>query len=83
MDCKYVLHVASPFTMYQPKKENKPIKPTKEGTLRALRSAQKAGLKRLVLTSCISAMISHMKNGKFDTSSWIDFQSSHTNAYHR
>ena len=38
-DCDYLLHIASPFTIEEPKKESILIKPALEGTLRALNAA--------------------------------------------
>ena len=35
-DCDYLMHVASPFVIEDPKDENELIKPAKEGTLRAV-----------------------------------------------
>ena len=54
--CDYVLHVASPFVVKVPKDENELIKPAVDGTLRALKAAKKAGVKRVVLTSSTVAM---------------------------
>ena len=39
-DCDYLMHVASPFVIEDPKDENELIKPAKEGTLRALNAAK-------------------------------------------
>ncbi|MFT7148227.1 MAG: dihydroflavonol-4-reductase, partial [Nonlabens sp.] len=55
--CDYVLHVASPFIMKAPKDENELIKPAVEGTQRALNAAKRAGVKRIVITSSIVAML--------------------------
>ena len=44
--CDYLLHVASPFVIAEPKDENEMIKPAVEGTLRALKAAKKQALKR-------------------------------------
>ncbi|MEO8611844.1 MAG: aldehyde reductase [Chloroflexota bacterium] len=54
--CTYVLHVASPFPPAQPKDENELIIPAREGTLRVLRAARDAGVKRVVLTSSFAAI---------------------------
>ena len=54
--CDYVLHVASPFVTSEPKNENDLIKPAVEGTLRALKAAKKAGVKRVILTSSTASM---------------------------
>lgn len=82
-DCKYVLHVASPFVMEEPAYADELILPAKEGTLRALRSAQKAGVKRVVVTSSIAAMCAHMDKGEINSESWTNLESSKPNAYQR
>ena len=48
--CEYVLHVASPFPLRVPKDEDELIVPAREGTLRVLRAARDARVKRVVLT---------------------------------
>ena len=81
--CTYVLHLASPFTMTIPKHENDLITPAKEGALRALKTAKKAGVKRLVLTSSFAAMAAHIKEGSFNPSSWTDLTDTNINAYQK
>ena len=54
--CEYVLHVASPFPPNVPKNEDELIVPAREGTLRVLRVARDAGVKRVVLTSSFAAI---------------------------
>jgi nucleoside-diphosphate-sugar epimerase len=54
--CTYVLHVASPFPATIPKDENELIEPAVDGTLRVLRAARKANVKRVVLTSSFAAV---------------------------
>lgn len=54
--CDYVQHVASPFPPAQPKDENELIRPAREGTLRVLRAARDAGVKRVVVTSSFAAI---------------------------
>ena len=39
-DCDFLLHIASPFTIEEPKKESLIIDPALEGTLRALNAAK-------------------------------------------
>ncbi|MBX3531060.1 MAG: aldehyde reductase [Rhizobiaceae bacterium] len=70
--CDYVLHVASPFPTVQPKDENELIVPAREGTLRVLRAARDAGVRRVVLTSSYAAIgYGHAPQSKpFDESSW-------------
>jgi dihydroflavonol-4-reductase len=55
-DCTYVLHVASPFPVTQPKDENELIIPARDGALRVLRAARDGGVRRVVLTSSIAAV---------------------------
>ena len=54
--CTYVLHVASPFPMTEPKNPDDVIRPAREGALRVLRAARDAGIKRVVQTSSIVAV---------------------------
>jgi nucleoside-diphosphate-sugar epimerase len=54
--CEYVLHVASPLPARLPKHEDELILPAREGTLRVLRAARDAGVKRVVLTSSFGAI---------------------------
>ena len=71
-DCKYVLHVASPFPFNEPKDENELIVPAREGTLRALRAAKKSGVKKVILTSSVAAIQYGHKdsNKKFNHDDW-------------
>ncbi len=56
-DCDYLLHIASPFTIEEPKKESLLIKPALEGTLRALNAAKNSSrVKKVVLTSSMAAI---------------------------
>ena len=54
--CTCVYHVASPFPLELPKHEDDLIVPAREGTLRVLRAARDAGVKRVVLTSSFAAV---------------------------
>ncbi|CAK9025940.1 Phenylacetaldehyde reductase (2-phenylethanol synthase), partial [Durusdinium trenchii] len=56
--CDWVAHVASPFFIGCPPKEaeEKLYKPARNGTLNVLRAAQKAGVKRVVVTSSMAAV---------------------------
>lgn len=56
--CDYVMHVASPIPKESPKSEDELIRPAVDGTLRVLRAAADAGVKRVVLTSSIAAVSS-------------------------
>ena len=72
--CDYVLHVASPFPTKVPKHEDELIIPAREGTLRVLRAARDAGVKRVVQTSSFAAVgYGHAKtSAPFDETSWTD-----------
>jgi len=80
--CDFVLHIASPFVVKVPKDENELIKPAVDGTLRALKAAKKAGIKRVVLTSSTAAM-SGGKKGliKLNEDSWTDVNAKNVTAY--
>lgn len=54
--CDYVHHVASPFPPAQPKDEQELIRPAREGTVRVLRAARDAGVRRIVVTSSFAAV---------------------------
>ena len=51
-----MLHVASPLSQHVPKNEDELIVPARDGTLRVLRAARDAGVKRVVLTSSFAAI---------------------------
>jgi dihydroflavonol-4-reductase len=70
--CEYVLHVASPFPLYEPKHEDELIKPAVEGTLRVLRAAHMAKAKRVVQVSSNAAIsIGHEgENRTFTEEDW-------------
>jgi len=53
--CDYVLHVASPLGVAEPKDPDVLIKPAREGARRAVGAAIRAGVKRVVLTSSVAA----------------------------
>jgi nucleoside-diphosphate-sugar epimerase len=70
--CEYVMHVASPIPVNAPKHEDELILPAREGTLRVLRAARNANVKRVVLTSsCGAIYYGHPpQQAPFDESSW-------------
>ncbi len=59
---EYVLHVASPFPLFEPENENELIIPAVQGTLRVLRAAHKAGVKRVVQVSSVAAIAAGHKD---------------------
>ena len=80
--CEFVLHVASPFIMIEPKDENEYIKPAVDGTLRALEAAKKSGVKRVVLTSSMVSMLENAdKSIDIDYNSWTNVKAKNISAY--
>ena len=70
-----LMHTASPFPLSAPKDENDLIRPAVDGTLRALRAAHSAGVKRVVLTSSFAAVMkAKLPAGRavYDESDWSD-----------
>ena len=72
--CDYVMHVASPIPGSAPKHEDELIIPAREGTLRVLRAARDANVKRVVLTSsCGAVYYGHPpQSAPFDETSWTN-----------
>ncbi|MGE0830166.1 MAG: SDR family oxidoreductase [Hyphomonadaceae bacterium] len=83
--CAYVLHVASPFPPAVPKHEDDLIIPAREGTLRVLRAAKAAGVKRVVVTSSVAAIAYGGKAGPaardFTEADWTDPSGADVRAY--
>ncbi|MBX7457729.1 NAD-dependent epimerase/dehydratase family protein [Qipengyuania sp. 1NDH17] len=71
--CDAVAHVASPFPLDVPKNADDLIIPARDGTLRALEFAHKAGVKRFVQTSSAAAIAyGHPDKDHFDYTDWTD-----------
>jgi dihydroflavonol-4-reductase len=76
------LHVASPFINSEPKDENEYIRPAVDGTMRALRAAKKAGVKRVVLTSSMVSMLGDSAQSMDVTpETWTNVDAKNTSAY--
>ena len=73
-DCDYVMHVASPFPLAEPKNENDLIEPAREGTLRALGAAKKNNIKKIIVTSSQAAIAYGHKDmtRTFSHNDWTD-----------
>ena len=71
--CDCVIHVASPIPASVAKHEDELIVPAREGTLRVLRAARDANVKRVVLTSsCGAVYYGHPpQKAPFDETSWM------------
>mgnify|MGYP001177063002 CR=1 FL=1 len=70
--CEFVMHVASPFRIANPKNEDEMLLPAVEGTRRVLNASQKAGVKRIILTSSTVSMMSSIRRGQFGPKDWTD-----------
>lgn len=83
--CDYVLHVASPFSLENPKHEDDLIVPAREGTLRVLRTAAKHHVKRVVVTSSVAAiMYGHEnKDRSLTEKDWSNPNAASCSAYSR
>jgi nucleoside-diphosphate-sugar epimerase len=81
--CEFVLHVASPLPVGVPKDENDLIVPAREGTVRVLKAARKAGVRRVVLTSSFAAVgYGHPRSDRtFDERDWTDPTAENVSAY--
>jgi dihydroflavonol-4-reductase len=72
-----LMHTASPFPLASPKDENELIRPAVDGTLRALRAAKNAGVKRVILTSSVAAIYGReLPSGTsaYDETMWTDVE---------
>lgn len=73
--CEYILHLASPLPLEQPKDPNELIVPARDGALRVLKAASRAGVKRVVMTSSQAAVCGSplLKEGYiYDEQDWTD-----------
>lgn len=83
---RYVLHVASPIATTTVKNDDELVIPAREGTLRVLRAARDAGVKRVVMTSSTAAVCyGHGSRAKpFTELEWSDETNlADTSAYER
>jgi dihydroflavonol-4-reductase len=82
--CDYVLHVASPLVVPAARDPEDIIKPAREGAIRAVTAAIKAGVKRVVLTSSVAAT-SRAPGGSWtaDETVWTDVSDPKVGAYPR
>ena len=71
-DCDYLLHIASPCCIEEPKNEKDIIDPAVEGTLRALKAANKSKLKKVVLTSSMGAIAYGHDKSYCENTDWTD-----------
>lgn len=78
-----LIHTASPFPMSQPRNADEIVRPAVDGTLRALRAADAAGVRRVVLTSSVVAIEATDKTGSYTADDWTDPQHPRATAYYK
>lgn len=79
-----LVHTASPFPLTQPRNENEIIEPAVEGTLRALRAAEAAGVRRVVLTSSVVAIeATDASDRPLTEDDWTDVGHPRATAYYK
>lgn len=80
----YVIHVASPTPATRPDDGDEMVKMAVDGTLRVMKAAKAAGVKRMVLTSASGAILSGHKShpALFTEKDWTNL-SSNIDAYQR
>lgn len=66
--CDVLMHTASPFPLTEPKDPQDLIRPAVDGTLRAMRAAKEAGIKRVILTSSCAAIYKQAGKPKMQSS---------------
>jgi dihydroflavonol-4-reductase len=83
--CDYILHVASPVVVSEPKNSAELIVPAFDGTRRAVGAALKAGVKRVVLTSSVAAASPRAgaRESVSDETVWTDLDDPKVSAYSR
>ena len=83
--CDFVLHVASPVTLSQPRNPDELIAPARDGTRRVVEAAIKSGVRRLVLTSSVAATSRHanLLESVSDETVWTDLNDPNVSGYAR
>jgi dihydroflavonol-4-reductase len=82
----YVLHVASPIPVVDPKSDDELVRPARDGALRVLKASRDAGVKRVVMTSSIAAIVYGRaeREEPFTEADWTDETNRNdTTAYER
>jgi dihydroflavonol-4-reductase len=84
--CDFVLHVASPFPVINPRDDEALVRPARDGALRVLAAARQAAVKRVVMTAS-TASVSYGRGGRdtpFTEADWSDETNrADTSAYER
>ena len=82
--CRYLQHTASPFVLKIPEDKMELIRPAVEGTERALKAANAAGVERIVLTSSMAAIAyghDKTRTAPFTARDWTDLEGRGVNPY--
>ena len=79
--CRYVMHVASPVPIAQPKDADELVKPARDGALRVLKAAVDSAVARVVMTSSVAAVGESGRDGLKDESDWTDPDAAGVTAY--
>ena len=81
--CDYVLHVASPLPVSQPKDPDELIVPAREGTVRVVSAALDGGVERIVLTSSVAAIRGGNEGRPLDETVWTNLDAPKLTPYVR
>ena len=79
-----LMHTASPFPGEEPDDPQELIRPAVDGTMRALKAAQGAGVERVILTSSVAAVYkdgSASPSAEVDENNWTDPNAENVTAY--
>ncbi|MEL7106645.1 MAG: aldehyde reductase [Pseudomonadota bacterium] len=82
--CDVLMHTASPLVLDSPKDPQDLIRPAVQGTLRAMKAAKAAGIKRVILTSSCAAIYkdaSKPKTAPSDETNWTTPDAPAVSAY--
>jgi nucleoside-diphosphate-sugar epimerase len=83
MDCRYVIHTASPFPPGYPENERELIRTAHDGALRVLRAAHQARIKRVVMTSSVAATNHGDGQAPYTEENWTDPESPRAIPYYK
>jgi len=81
-----VLHLASPFTLEEPRHPDDHIRPAVEGTQRVMKAAAEAGVPRFVQTSSTVAIVQghpHTRTAPFTEEDWTNLDARGVSSYAR
>ena len=83
--CDFVLHVASPVMLSQPRNPDELIAPARDGTRRVVDAAIKSGVQRIVLTSSVAAASrnANLVESVSDETVWTDLNDPNVSSYAR